>query len=139
MSLIADNTMRALERSLDFKLERQQLLASNIANADTPNYKPKDLDFEGNLRSAMGDDPGGRMLGLTNQGHMGTSGGFDHAHPELVERVDVANSMDHNGVDLDQELVRYTENGIRYSATLEMMKRRHGMLTYTVMKMSGGA
>ena len=51
----------------------------------------------------------------------------------------MANTMDHNGVDLDQELVRYTENGIRYNATLEMMKRRHGMLTYTVMKMSGGA
>ena len=137
MSLVADTTMRALERAMDIRLDRQQVLASNIANADTPHYKPLDMPFDGALRTAM-DDDGFRAMRRTSSGHLGTGGGFGPGSPELIERVDVENSLDRNGVDLDQELVRYTENGIRYTATLEMMKRRHGMLTYTVMKMSGG-
>ena len=137
MSLVADSTMRALEQAMDLRLERQQLLASNIANADTPHYKPLDLPFDGALRSAL-DVEDSRALARTSGGHLGASDSFGGGSPELIERVDVDNSLDRNGVDLDQELVRYTENGIRYVATLEMMKRRHGMLTYTVMKMSGG-
>jgi flagellar basal-body rod protein FlgB len=137
MGIVTDSTARALESALDLRLERQQLLASNIVNADTPNYKPTDMEFEGRLQSALGGDDGG-SFSRTDSMHLGAKGGLDSATQGIVERSDVTNTMDGNGVDMDQELVRYSDNSIRYTATLEMVRRRHGILTYTIMKMSGG-
>jgi len=139
MSLIADSTSLALEAALDLRLERQQLLASNIANTDTPHYKPVDMEFEGALRDAMG--PGEASMGPVTRSdryHLGDGTNFTPAEPTLVERVDVTNTLDGNGVDLDQEMARYADNAIRYNATLEMVRRRHGILTYTIMKATGG-
>jgi flagellar basal-body rod protein FlgB len=139
MTMITDSTSRALEQALDRRLERQQLLASNIANVDTPNFKPMDMEFEGALRDAMGAPTGGLgPMDSTHAHHMNAMNGAPAADTSIIERVDVANTLDGNGVDLDQEMARYADNSIRYNATLEMVRRRHGILTYTIMKASGG-
>jgi flagellar basal-body rod protein FlgB len=139
MSLITDTTSRALEVALDLRLERQQLLASNIANTDTPHYKPVDMEFEGALRDAMGSDASSMgPMSRSDRYHLGEGSDFTSDEPNLVERIDVANTLDGNGVDLDQEMARYADNAIRYNATLEMVRRRHGILTYTIMKATGG-
>ena len=139
MSIIADRTTNALESALDLRLERQQLLASNLANVDTPHYKPVDMEFEGALRDALGadQDPLG-ALDRSNSGHLGSSMDYTPAEANIIERIDVANTLDGNGVDADQEMARYADNAIRYNATLEMVRRRHGILTYTLMKATGG-
>jgi flagellar basal-body rod protein FlgB len=139
MSIITDSTSHALESALDLRLERQQLLSSNLANVDTPHYKPVDMEFEGALRDALGanqDSVG--ALDRRDRGHLGSNMDFTAVEPNLVERSDVANTLDGNGVDADQEMARYADNAIRYNATLEMVRRRHGILTYTLMKATGG-
>lgn len=74
----------------------------------------------------------------THAHHMNAMNDAPAADTSIIERVDVANTLDGNGVDLDQEMARYADNSIRYNATLEMVRRRHGILTYTIMKASGG-
>lgn len=139
MSIITDRTSHALESALDLRLERQQLLASNLANIDTPHYKPVDLEFEGALQDAMGHDQDSLgALDRRDRGHLGSSMDYTPAESNVIERVDVANTLDGNGVDADQEMARYADNAIRYNATLEMVRRRHGILTYTLMKSTGG-
>ena len=139
MNIITDRTTHALESALDLRLERQQLLASNLANVDTPHYKPVDMEFEGALRDALGADQDSMgALDRRDQGHLGSSMDYTPADPNIIERIDVANTLDGNGVDADQEMARYADNAIRYNATLEMVRRRHGILTYTLMKATGG-
>jgi flagellar basal-body rod protein FlgB len=96
-----------LRSSLDYHLARQNLLTANLAHADTPGYKPVDLE-RGTFRDAM------RVaLSATNEGHIQphdqTGEGF-----RVVHDPSVADGLDGNGVSLDREAVKLAANQVRY-------------------------
>lgn len=128
-----DDYMRYNETALSLRSQRQELLASNIANADTPNYKARDIDFAAALQGAMaGARPGGTM-NTTSTGHMarGTATGdtLSGGTPVLYRGV-VQGSVDGNTVDMDVERNQFADNALRYEAGIMMINSQiKGLLT----------
>jgi flagellar basal-body rod protein FlgB len=119
-----DDYMRFNETALSLRSQRQELLASNIANADTPNYKARDIDFAAALQGAMaGGKPGGAM-NTTNSNHMAhgvaTGDTLANGTPVLYRGV-VQGSVDGNTVDMDVERNQFADNALRYEAGINMI------------------
>lgn len=113
------------QQALSLRNERQKVLASNIANADTPGYKARDLDFAKALESAQrqsGND--GLALSRTSAHHLSGQG---HASPgarELLYRVPDQPSLDGNTVDMDRERSAFADNTVRYQTALTLINSR---------------
>jgi flagellar basal-body rod protein FlgB len=99
--------------ALEVRSQRMGLLASNIANASTPGYKAKDIDFQQALSAAEGDH------------------GFDPQAMQAVTkfRVPLEPSMDGNTVDLSTEQTAFAENAVAYQTTLSFLNARIGQIT----------
>lgn len=103
------------ERALDFFVRRHGLLAQNIAHLETPNYRPKDLDFKSALEAAF--EPGGAK----------TAG-----EGEIVTDTRTAPGRDGNAVDLDRESAKLAQNSLRYDATTRIIAHRLALLKHAV-------
>lgn len=114
---LATSEPKIHEQALQLRARRFDLLASNIANADTPNYKARDIDFNAELERAMG--PKHRFVGLTTTtgGHLPSS--MKTLDEELLYKVPAQSSLDGNTVDMDQERVAFAENALRMQFSLE--------------------
>ena len=102
-------------QALQLRSQRGELLASNLANADTPGYKARDLDFRNALESAQA----ATALKTTRAGHIGSANGSGGAH--MLYRVPVQPSLDGNTVDTQVEQSEFAENAVRYQATLRIL------------------
>ncbi|GED22842.1 flagellar basal body rod protein FlgB [Halomonas halmophila] len=114
------------QQALSLRHERQQVLASNIANADTPGYKARDMDFTSALERAMqkaGGGGEGLALEQTASRHLP---GQAPALPrgDLLYRVPDQPSLDGNTVDMDRERAQFADNSVRYQAALTFIGRR---------------
>jgi len=123
-----------LTESLDFhaqalvlRSERQRVIASNIANADTPGYKARDFDFASALRSATGVSSGGDRIGsgiaqnvAADIGRAGQSGTATLA-PRLRYSVPGQTHLDNNTVDMDRERAAFMNNAVNYESTLRFV------------------
>ncbi len=137
MGMINDTTAQAIKASLDLRFQRQHLLASNIANIDTPQYQPRDLRFEGALREALADnDPHPPGFDTTDAQHLPGTLAPLSADPQIVERPDVTNTLDGNGVDLDREMGRLADNSLRFNAAIEAGRRRFQIMNFVISEMT---
>lgn len=108
-------------QALSLRSERQRLIASNIANADTPNYVARDLDFTRALQEATGSMTAS-TLKSTQAGHIGTANGAGaRAEPNLLYATSSQDSLDRNTVDMDRERANFADNSVRYEATLRFI------------------
>jgi len=128
-----DNYLRFNETALSLRSQRQELLASNIANADTPNYKARDIDFAAALQGAMAGGKNGGAMNTTNNKHLaqGAASGDTLANgtPVLYRDV-VQGSVDGNTVDMDVERNQFTDNALRYEAGVMMINSQlKGLIT----------
>lgn len=129
---VDDKTMKALAASLNFRQMRQELISSNVANADTPGYKAKRLDFEKALARAI-DVDGELSMNTTDEKHYDVgSGGFSNLEPEVYDDPNGVVTEDGNTVDREQELARMAENKIMYDAAVQLMNKKLGLLRYAV-------
>lgn len=113
-----DQEFAFVQTALNLRARRQEILAANIANADTPNYKARDLDFAAALRAAMGGAGGPLKLTRTAPGHLeGTRGAL--ADGVVKYRAAVQPSLDGNTVDLNIERAQFAENALHYQFLLE--------------------
>ena len=101
--------------ALEVRSQRMGVLASNIANAATPGYKARDIDFRGALEAKLAE---GRMRssGADSSVHAGAGG--DH----LLYRAPTMPSLDGNTVELNREQLAFAENALAYSATLSFVQ-----------------
>ena len=129
---IEDKTLKALIASLNFRQMRQELISSNVANADTPHYKAKRIDFEAALSRAL--DVDGQMgMKTTDEKHYDVgSGGLNNLHPEIYENPNQVMSEDGNTVDREEELAKMAENKILYDATVRFLNKKLGLLKYAL-------
>jgi flagellar basal-body rod protein FlgB len=110
-----DNALSFQQQALSLRANRQQVLAANIANADTPNYKARDFDFSAVLKDAVaGRSGGGLPLASTSGRHLQASG--DNVSARLMYRKETQSSVDGNTVDMDIERAQFAENAIQYEA-----------------------
>ncbi|MCH8619025.1 flagellar basal body rod protein FlgB [Undibacterium sp. TS12] len=124
-----DEFFRFHETALSVRGQRQQLLASNIANADTPNYKARDIDFSSVLSNALHQNvnQSPTPLNKTAVQHIDTPGSVAGTTPQY--RPTVQGSVDGNTVDMDVERNQFTDNALRYEASLTMINMQiKGML-----------
>jgi flagellar basal-body rod protein FlgB len=115
------DTLDFQAQALDLRSERQRLIASNIANADTPGYVARDLDFAKALREATG---GARSaaLAVSSPGHIGAgSGGAGSSTANLTYAVASQTNLDRNTVDMDRERASFADNSVKYEATLRFI------------------
>lgn len=108
------------EQALSLRAQRQQLIASNIANADTPNYKARDIDFHAAMHAARSGQPVAGGLARTAAAHIPAAAGGTAATPgaPLLYRSTVQASIDGNTVDMDVERAHFADNALRYEANL---------------------
>ena len=120
------------QQALNLRAKRAEVIASNIANADTPNYKAVDLDFASALQSAQGTQS--RLaLNVTDPAHIASSSGAGGAGtPELKYRSAVQRSLDGNTVDMDVERAAFTDNAMQYQSTLTFLNRRISSLNEAI-------
>lgn len=107
--------------ALKLRSHRQQILSSNLANADTPGYKARDINFSEVLRAQLGAAPtqGPLALARTQAGHLPPSG--SQVTPDLLYRSSQQPSLDGNTVDPDVERTQFAENAFMTEATLTFL------------------
>ena len=108
-----DQEFAFTSQALKLRGYRQQLLASNIANADTPNYKSVDFNFEKELKRVADKQSGNLPLHTTHAGHQSPQNG-NPLGVHVQYRTDVQTNLDGNSVNLDVERAKMAENAFRY-------------------------
>jgi len=116
MDVLFGKTIENLSGVLDYRSERHKVIASNIANIDTPNYKPKDMVFKEELETIIGNGEGVTMA-RTRENHM--SEGSISGNKDDFEVVDAGEK-----VDLDKEMAKLAENNLMYNLTIEFLSRK---------------
>lgn len=112
-----DDALRFHQTALNVRAYRQQVIASNIANADTPNYKARDVDFRDALNGALGGKTGGLPLTTTSAAHLpGASDSVLDA--SLKYRTEEQGAIDGNTVSMDVERSAFAENSVQYEASV---------------------
>lgn len=116
------------ETALSLRAQRQELLASNIANADTPNYKARDIDFNSALQGALASKgTAAGPLATTAGGHIGRglpSGNTLANGTPVLYRGEVQGAVDGNTVDMDVERNQFADNALRYEAGITMINHQ---------------
>lgn len=118
MATSIDDALGIHPKALSTAQRRTEILGANLANADTPNYKARDIDFEGAMRAELGRQQGLQMT-RTNAGHQGPRGA---ASGDIQYRVPNQPSIDGNTVDAAEEQTRFAENTMRYMASLDFVE-----------------
>ena len=124
------NVLDFQAKALVVRSERQRVIASNIANADTPGYAARDVNFKDAMESALGNETsltpsapsGGLADGRTHPQHIplqSTTGSLGAAKLDYAMQSQPA--MDGNSVDLDRERANFVDNSVHYEATLRFI------------------
>lgn len=112
-----------VSRVMDMQLQRQNVITSNLANLETPNYKPRELAFEEELQAALGLDMQGRMS-TTQQGHMPAAFNPDNFGPEWSKQFKPRQIHGEDRVSLDKEMARHAKNQLQYNALSQIMQKQ---------------
>jgi flagellar basal-body rod protein FlgB len=121
--------------ALDVRARRTEVIANNLANADTPGFKARDLDFRTALARAAGEQVPGVHLATTRAGHIGGTASAEATSlvdggADLKYRTPLAPALDGNTVDAQLEQAAFAENAVRYQATLTFLNSKfRGLLT----------
>ena len=124
---IFDKTGQLLQKVMDLRQQNQDVIASNIANAQTPGYSAAKLDFEEALAGAAGRDEKG--MATTHPRHLPVSG-IGQVQGKVLRTPDRSGLGDGNNVSLDQEMIGLAENQILYEAATQMLNKKLGILKY---------
>ncbi len=117
-----DDSLRFQQTALNLRANRQQVLASNIANADTPGYKARDMDFKSALQDALHGNTTGAPLQLARTDTSHLSGqATDSATSALLYRTETQSAVDGNTVNMDIERGQFAENTVQYEASLNFV------------------
>lgn len=126
-----DKTSLLLHKTLDLRSANQRVIASNIANAETPGYSPAKLSFEQDLKNAITGK--GSTLSVTHADHIpiGSQNVADITG-RIVRNPDNTGIGDENGVSVDDEMISLSENQIMYETTVQLLKKKLSILKYVV-------
>lgn len=119
-----EQSLSVFSQALNLRTQRHQVLASNIANADTPNYKARDFGFETAMQNAMSgrSDVGRVDMARTSAGHIARSGAGGSA--DFKYRSETQSAVDGNTVDMDVERAQITENAMQYQILTQLITNK---------------
>ncbi|MBU0665437.1 MAG: flagellar basal body rod protein FlgB [Proteobacteria bacterium] len=125
-----DSNINLLKKTLDLRSANQRVIASNIANADTPGYTPSHLEFEQELQQAI---QGKGLTQVTHPNHipLGASD-LSSVTGTIVKDPDTTGIGDQNGVSIDQEMMDLSENELIYETAAQLLKKKLSQLSYVI-------
>ncbi|MCK1794250.1 flagellar basal body rod protein FlgB [Pseudomonas violetae] len=124
MSISFDKALGIHEQALNFRAQRAEVLANNIANADTPNYKARDLDFSKVLSEQSEKTKGGGFaMNMTNSRHIEAQG-LGNGDESLLYRTPMQPSIDQNTVDAQLEQSNYAQNSVNFQASFTLLNSK---------------
>ncbi len=129
MGGLFDKNVDVLSKSLDMYLLRHSVIADNIANAETPFFKARKVDFETSLQRAIDTEAAGMSTG---------DRGIASVDPIIFEDAESEVGQDLNTVDMDREMSAMTKNDIQYSAAAEAISKKFALLKYCISEGGGG-
>lgn len=125
MALPIDNYLGIHPQALKVSARRSEVLAANIANADTPNYKSQDIDFKTALASSGHANLSTSLpMAATHSGHIPLNQSATGLEAQLKYRVPNAASLDGNTVDAQVEQANFAQNSVRYQASLTFINAK---------------
>ncbi len=125
MAINFDNALGIHPQALVLREKRSEVLASNLANADTPGYKARDLDFKAALKQSM---PSNTFMERTQEGHFSPNDRLLGA--TIMFRNPNQSSLDGNTVEAHIEQAKYSENAVQYQASLRFINGKFsGMMS----------
>jgi flagellar basal-body rod protein FlgB len=123
-----DSYLGIHQDAMMLRSRRNTVIASNIANADTPGYKARDIDFQQALQQAQGGQPAAGTLRTTHARHIG--GGDAVGGAPLKYREPMQPAVDGNTVETEREQAEFSKNAVRYQASLSFVNSSiRGMIT----------
>ncbi len=126
-----DQSMTLLNKVLDLRASNEKIIASNIANSETPGYSPARFDFEEELRSAVKN--GSFSIQTTHDSHIPISPSSVNSVSGKITRIaDKSGIGDQNGVSLDQEMLALSENELLYETAAQLLKKKLSILKYVI-------
>jgi len=127
-------SVELMHRALDFHLERHSVIASNVANVDTPGFRPQEL-----LRADDASGASPRALATTDGAHFRVSGGeLAGLLTESAEDTTVSGGLDGNSVSLEREMSKLAANDLRYDGAVKIISGKLATLRYAANDASGG-
>ena len=132
MSKLFDKTTDALGAAIQFRQLKQNIINTNVANAETPGFKAKKLDFEEALSRAV-DIYGLGKMSADHGDHFPVNGNsISSVRADVYENPDSPMSNDGNTVDLEREMSELAENSIVYKAAIQLINKKLAGLAYAV-------
>ncbi|MEA3469060.1 MAG: flagellar basal body rod protein FlgB [Thermodesulfobacteriota bacterium] len=126
-----DSNIKLLTKVLDLRSANQKIIATNIANAETPGYAKKVFEFEQQLQQAMSAKPG--TLATTHSRHIPLApADINSVTGKVREIKDKTGIGDENGVNVDMEMIKLSENELLYETAAQLLKKKFTMLSYAV-------
>ncbi|MAZ06510.1 flagellar basal body rod protein FlgB [uncultured Marinobacter sp.] len=126
MAITFDKALGIHQYAVETRVRRAEVLANNLANADTPGFKARDVDFQAMMQKAQESVSGFRMA-KTNEAHMDTSRSASES--DLLYRVPYQPSVDGNTVDAQQEQSRFMRNAMDFQASFQFLNSKFSGLT----------
>ena len=124
MAISFDKAFGIHQYTIGARAARAEVLSANIANADTPGYKAKDLDFSAALQQAQSGIESGFSLATSNERHISSTVSSGLSGTVRYRNPDQPDTGDGNSVDVQQERSAFLENGLEYQASLEFLNSR---------------
>jgi flagellar basal-body rod protein FlgB len=122
MAINFNSALGVHEQALLVRERRAGVLAANLANADTPYYQARDLDFQALIRQAAGQQQGGARLEATRGRHI--AAGAAGVDGDLLYRTPMQPSLDGNTVDTDIEMAQFARNSLDFQASLTFLQSK---------------
>jgi len=127
MSIQISRSHQLIANALDYRAMRQDMISSNIANADTPFYRPRDISFEDSLRAKKAkllDESSNKLeLAKTDKSHLSPDSEKSSFEPTIFFRDGHMARNDGNSVDLDVETTEMSKNSVMFNALIQANKK----------------
>lgn len=131
---LADQNIALLKKVLDLRADREKVIASNIANSETPGYSPSRLHFEDQLKQAVNQQ--GFAAQTTHASHIPITGdNLSNVQGVITTQPDTTGIGDRNSVSLDEEMLALSQNELLYETAAQLLKKKLSLKKYVI---SGG-
>jgi len=130
VSDLFDKTTNALGSAINFRQLKQNIIATNIANAETPGYKAKKVDFEAALSRAVDINGLGKMSVDEPDQFPVNGSSISNVRADVYENPDVTVTNDGNTVDMEREMAELNDNSIVYKAAIQLINKKLAGLAY---------
>ncbi len=136
MAISFESALGIHQKALEVRVQRAEVLANNLANADTPGFKARDIDFKAVLGGVQAGQQGEQLAMATTNGkhlpHGGNSGVSGSGPDELLYRVPSQPSVDGNTVDTQEEVAEFTKNTMQYQASFQFLNGKFKSLNNAI-------